>query len=236
MKFLQSILRLLFYAVVGSVICIVGAALFFMNWEPDRDEHPLRGIDVSHHQGPIEWHKVAGDDVTFAYIKASEGGDFQDTRFDTNWREASAVGIAWGPYHFFSLCKPGTEQAENFLKTIPTGVPMLAPVLDLEFEGNCPRRPPAGEVRAEIAAFVQAVEAATGQSVILYAPEPFFTKYLKELGPNRRLWARSIWRSPSYTGKWTLWQYHQRGRVEGVSGDVDLNVVAADVALETLFK
>jgi lysozyme len=236
MKFLQSILRLLFYAVVGSVICIVGAALFFMNWEPDRGEHPLRGIDVSHHQGPIEWHRVAQDDVVFAYLKASEGGDFQDSAFDTNWREASAVGIAWGAYHFFSLCKPGTEQAENFLKTIPTGVPMLAPVLDLEFDGNCPRRPPAAEVRAEIAAFVQTVEAATGQSVILYVPEPFYTKYLKEPGPNRRLWARSIWRSPSYAGKWTLWQYHQRGKVDGVSGDVDLNVIAPGVALEVLFK
>lgn len=236
MKFLQSVLRVLFYIAVGGVISVVGAAIFFMNWEPDRKKHPLRGIDVSHHQGRIDWGLVAKDDVAFAYLKASEGGDFQDKAFDSNWKDAAAAGLAWGAYHFFSLCKPGAAQAGNFLSALPNGVPMLAPVVDLEFDGNCARRPPQEEVLREISAFVAPVEQVTGKTVILYAPEDFYLSYLKGRGMNRRLWARSIWRSPSYAQDWSLWQYHRRGRIEGISGDVDLNVLAQEGSLESLAR
>ncbi len=236
MGFLQSFLRVLFYIVVGGVLSIVGAAVFFMNWEPDRNKYPLRGVDVSHHQGKIDWALVAQDDIAFAYLKATEGGDFQDSAFEENRQGAAAAGLAWGAYHFFSLCKGGAEQAENYLNALAGGKPVLAPVLDLEFEGNCARRPKREYVLAEISAFVARVEQATGQSVILYTPEEFYKAYLKGEALNRRLWARSIWRSPSYAKDWSLWQYHQRGLVEGIEGDVDLNVVAQKTKLDALIK
>lgn len=229
MKFLQAVLRTLFYVVVGAVICIVGAAFFFMNWEPDRDDYPLRGIDVSHHQGEIDWGQVASDDVAFAYIKASEGGDFKDGAFSRNWSGAAAAGLPRGAYHFFSLCKDGAAQARNFLSVVEPDPKMLAPVLDLEFEGNCPRRPEVSEVLKEISAFVAPVEAALEKRVILYVPEDFYRAYLKDRGLNRRLWVRSIWHSPAYGGDWTLWQYHQRGSIAGISSNVDLNVLQSDV-------
>ncbi|WP_346895183.1 GH25 family lysozyme [uncultured Roseibium sp.] len=236
MKFLQAVLRVLFYIAVGGVISIAGAAFFFMHWEPDREKHPLRGIDVSHHQGEINWQQVAGDDVAFAYIKASEGGDFRDTAFETNYRGATGVGLPWGAYHFFSLCKTGAAQAANFLNALPGDLPMLAPVLDLEFKGNCARRPPQKDVVREIAHFVTLVEQATGQGVILYVPKPFYEVYMKGESVNRRIWARSIWRSPGYVKKWSLWQYHMRGKVAGINGDVDLNVLASDLPLSGLKK
>lgn len=236
MGLLQRLLRVLFYVAVGGVISIVGAAVFFMNWEPDRGNHPFRGIDVSHHQGDIDWDKVAADDVTFAYMKASEGSDFRDSAFERNWRGARAAGLAWGAYHFFNLCRPGAEQADNFLAAMPKGEVRLAPVLDLELDGNCALRPPADEVLANISTFVRRVEQATGQAVILYAPEEFYLPYLKGQGLNRRLWVRSIWRSPSYADSWSLWQYHQRGDVAGIDGDVDLNILASGISLENLMK
>ena len=63
----------------------------FRGWEPDPDRYPVRGIDVSHHQGAIDWTAVAADDVAFAYLKASEGGDHRDRRFAANWRAAFAL-------------------------------------------------------------------------------------------------------------------------------------------------
>lgn len=236
MGLLQRLLRVLFYVAVGGVISIVGAAVFFMNWEPDRGKHPLRGIDVSHHQGDIDWYRVAADDVAFVYIKASEGGDFRDSAFERNWHGARDAGLAWGAYHFFNLCRPGAEQADNFLDALPKGETQLAPVLDLELDGNCALRPPVEEVLADISTFVTRVEQATGQAVILYAPEEFHRPYLKGQGLNRRLWVRSIWRSPSYVDDWSLWQYHQRGDVAGIDGDVDLNIIASGVSLEILLK
>ena len=113
---------------------------------------------------------------------------------------------------------------------------MLAPVLDLEFKGNCAERPHQKDVVREIAHFVTLVEQATGQGVILYVPKPFYETYMKGESVNRRIWARSIWRSPGYVKKWSLWQYHMRGKVAGIDGDVDLNVLASDLPLSELKK
>lgn len=234
MNFLQAALRTLFYIVVGGVISIVGAAFFFMNWEPDRDDFPIRGIDVSHHQGEIDWNMVAADDVAFVYMKASEGGDFKDGAFARNWAGSGAAGLARGAYHFFSLCKPGRLQAENFLSVLPEEQDMLAPMLDLEFSGNCARRPPVEEVLREITDFTAVVERARGKEVVFYSPEDFYRAYLRGKGLNRRLWARSLWRSPGYGEEWVAWQYHNRGSVKGVEGDVDLNVLNSRETLDGL--
>jgi len=234
MNVLQAILRTMFYVVVGVVISIVGAAFFFMNWEPDRDDFPVRGIDVSHHLGEIDWSQVVEDDVAFVYMKASEGGDFKDGAFARNWAGAGSSGLSRGAYHYFSLCKPGEKQAENFLSVLPQDSDMLAPVLDLELTGNCARRPPVAEVLREISTFTALVEQARGKQVIIYAPEEFYAAYLKGSGLNRRMWARSIWHQPDYTANWIIWQYHDRGRVKGISGDVDLNVLHSEAALETM--
>jgi lysozyme len=234
MNVLQATLRTLFYVVVGVVITIVGAAFFFMSWEPDRNSFPVRGIDVSHHLGDIDWTEVAADDVAFVYMKASEGGDFKDSAFQRNWAGAGSAGLARGAYHYFSLCQPGRKQAENFLSVLPGDSDMLAPVLDLELTGNCARRPPADEVLREISAFTTAVEKARGKQVIFYAPDAFYEAYLKGSGLNRRLWARSIWHQPDYAGNWVLWQYHDKGRVKGVATDVDLNVLHSEADLDGL--
>ncbi|MCK7612176.1 glycoside hydrolase family 25 protein [Roseibium sediminicola] len=234
MNVLQAILRTLFYVVVGGLISIVGAAFFFMNWEPDRDDFTVRGIDVSHHLGDIDWPQVAADDVAFVYMKASEGGDFKDSAFARNWAGAGSAGLARGAYHYFSLCQPGRKQAENFLGVLPKDSDMLAPVLDLELTSNCARRPPVEEVLKEISAFTTLVEQAHGKQVIFYAPGDFYEAYLKGSGLNRRLWARSIWHQPDYASDWVIWQYHDRGRVKGVESDVDLNVLQSDTVLEKL--
>ena len=236
MKFLQIVLKTLFYTAIGFVLCLAGAAYFFMTWEPDRDLYPVRGIDVSHHQGPIDWMRVAEDDVAFVYMKASEGEDFQDRAFAANWRGAGDAGLARGAYHFFSLCKPGATQAENLLAVLPVDDVMLPPVLDLEFEGNCSRRPPVEALLKEIVAFVETVEKASGRSVMIYAPEESYRAYLSGRGLSRRLWARSLWRSPGYANSWDVWQYHQRGDVNGVEGDVDLNVLASGSSLGDLLR
>ncbi|WP_428644927.1 glycoside hydrolase family 25 protein [Roseibium sp.] len=234
MNFLQAALRTLFYVVVGAVISIVGAAFFFMNWEPDRGEYPTRGIDVSHHQGDIDWNAVAGDDVAFVYMKASEGVDFKDGAFVRNWSGAGSAGLARGAYHYFSLCQTGRKQAENFLSVLPEDTSMLAPMLDLEFDGNCARRPSVEEVLREISDFTALVEQARGKQVIFYSPEAFYLAYLKGQGLNRPLWARSIWHSPSYAQGWVGWQYHDRGTVKGISGNVDLNVLHGETSLDAL--
>lgn len=236
MRFFHAVLKFVLYTVLGGILCLAGVAYFFMSWEPDRGTYPLRGIDVSHHQGEIDWQSVAADDVAFAYMKASEGGDFRDKAFLTNWKAAGEAGLARGAYHFFTLCSSGFEQAKNFLSVLPVGDKMLPPVVDLEYTGNCARRPSVEEVLKEVSSFVTTIEKALGREVILYVPDDFYGDYIKGQGLNRRVWARSLWHSPGYVRDWVIWQYHQQGAVKGIQGEVDLNVLDGSVALDTILK
>src|SRR5687768_1484289 len=70
---------------------------------PSDERYPIRGIDVSHHQGAVDWKKVEAAGIDFAYIKATEGRDHRDPRFDANWRAAEGA-LARGAYHFFTFC------------------------------------------------------------------------------------------------------------------------------------
>ncbi|MER2563800.1 MAG: GH25 family lysozyme, partial [Myxococcaceae bacterium] len=99
------------------------------------------GIAVSRHNGAIDWSAVAGGGLHFAWVKASEGGDVRDARFKMNSSGAEAAGVRSGPYHFFTFCRPGSEQAENFLSAIAGTRQSLPIAVDVEFVGKRAARP-----------------------------------------------------------------------------------------------
>ncbi|RUU44045.1 MAG: lysozyme [Mesorhizobium sp.] len=205
--------------------CLVAAVgyFYFQPFSPDRGKYPVRGIDVSHHQRQIDWRRVAADDVAFAVIKATEGGDHVDDAFAANLREARAAGLAVGAYHFFTFCRPGADQARNFISVVPRDQSLLPPVVDIEFVGNCPRRPSPEELNVELSAFLRPVEAAFGKTAILYVTDEAARVYAGQI-VGRPHWVRSLALWPGHDD-WIYWQYHDRGRVDGISGDVDLNVL-----------
>jgi len=221
--------------VVVACAVAVGAYFWFRGFSPDRAEFPIRGIDVSHHQGKIDWRRVAADDVAFAIIKATEGGTHVDTLFATNLREARAAGLAVGAYHFFTFCKSGAEQAQNFIAAVPHETGTLPPVVDIEFGGNCATRPTTEEFGKELGDFLGEVEQGFGQRAIVYLAGDAVESYGNAV-PDRPRWVRSIvW--PPMGQEWLVWQYHNAGRVDGIDGVVDLNVLQGDrQTLEALLK
>lgn len=212
-----------------ATLAVLAAWIGFQTWRPASTRYPLRGIDVSHHQGAIDWPRVARDGIAFAYIKATEGGDHRDRRFVENHRAARAAGLQVGAYHFFTFCRAGAEQAVNFLAVAPPLSDALPPAIDLEFGGNCDRVPDGPTLRRELTAFLAPIEAAYGRPVILYVTPEFLDAYRGDV-PTRGLWRRSLFRRPDDAAPWLLWQYHNRGRVDGIDGPVDLNVFHADRA------
>lgn len=210
-------------SLVFAGLVAAGGLFYFHTFSPDRDRFPVRGIDVSHHQGKIDWQRVAADDVAFAVIKATEGGDHVDDAFAANLREARAAGLAVGAYHFFTFCRPGADQAKNFISVVPHGQPLLPPVVDVEFGGNCPRRPSPEQLNAELAAFLAPVEAAFGKKAIVYVTDEAADAYAGHIVA-RPLWLRSLLLQPD-RDDWIYWQYDNRGRVDGIVGDVDLNAL-----------
>ncbi|WP_282610430.1 GH25 family lysozyme [Pelagibius sp. Alg239-R121] len=225
--------RLIFILVLalGGVTTLVACAYYyFITFHPDAGRYPVRGIDVSHHQGAIDWPKVATSGIAFAYIKATEGGDFSDRRFRQNWRGAAAAGLRRGAYHFFTFCRPGIEQAAHFIRTVPADPDMLPPAVDLEFGGNCSVSASRLNPDRELPAFLEAVEAHYGHRALLYATREFYQAHMASKNIVNPLWLRSILFEPDYNRHpWTLWQYHNRGRVAGVQGPVDYNVFAGSM-------
>ncbi len=184
----------------------------------------VRGIDVSNHQGDIDWQKVSGSDVRFAYIKASEGGDFVDKRFQQNWREAKRAGLPVGAYHYFTQCKSGAEQARNFIAVVPREKGSLPPVLDAEQLAPCETASPAFDLRTELGAFLDAVETHFGCRPLIYTTWQFERTYLRDAFSAEAFWVSSPFLPPQFKrDAWKFWQYHHNGRRPGIDGAVDLN-------------
>ena len=194
---------------------------------PSSDRYPVEGVDVSHHQGRIDWSRLSGSSVRFAYIKASEGATFRDTAFRANWAGAQSAGVVPGAYHFFTLCRPAAQQATNFLAVVPKpSEPTLPPAVDLEFGGNCAQRPSPAAFRADLEEFLKTVEAAWGCRLVLYVTQEFYTAYVEGYFKDNPLWVRDVFNRPELRSgrEWRLWQYANRGRLPGVDTYIDLNV------------
>ena len=209
------------------VLALLVAAWWFLwvpNWRPSLQPGERFGIDVSSHQGRIDWGKVSRDDIRFTYIKASEGGDLVDPRFRENWIGAGRAGLDRGAYHFFTLCTGGAAQARNFLMAAPPVKSVMAPAVDLELAGNCKARPDAVDVDRELDSFLLIVEQAWGQKVVLYVGDDFNHQYPGRRDLARPLWHRRFLVHPDITG-WSIWQISGFAHVEGISGRVDLDLM-----------
>jgi lysozyme len=213
----------------AGLIALAGALLYQgavrLNY-PSFAEYPVQGIDVSHHQGRIDWAKLKSTRSQFAYIKASQGATFRDSLFTANWNGALAAGVVPGSYHYFSLCRSGADQATNFIAAAGwTKAFGLPPAVDLEFRGNCGRRPSAAEFSAELQKFLELVEREWGCRPVLYVTEEFYYPYVAEPFGSYQLWVRNIFAEPRLAGgrAWRIWQFANRGRLPGVETFVDLD-------------
>ena len=183
------------------------------------------GIDISNHQGDIDWPALAGGNVAFVYIKATEGGDFRDKRFQLNWEGAKKAGITRGAYHFFTQCRSGAEQAKNFIGVVPRELGALPPVIDAEHMGPCRTGQQVSNVLREITTLLDALDAHYGRRPVIYTGSDFDAMFLQCELAGERFWLRSLYWPPSFrTDQWVIWQFHDAGTRVGIKGPVDLNV------------
>jgi lysozyme len=191
---------------------------------PSWTKYPVRGVDVSHHNGRVDWPRIVAAGYAFAYLKASEGATWRDSTFLRNRAEADRAGLVTGAYHFFTLCRPGRDQARNFVAAMgaPAAV-SLPPAVDLEFGGNCGQQPSRQVVLAELASFLTVLDSAGHPPAVLYVTEEFHRAYLEGQPGTNPLWVRSVFGRPKFGGVWTFWQYAATGRVAGAKGRIDLN-------------
>ena len=225
---------------ISLVLILVGLGLYrsgaLQLRDPDPERFPVIGIDVSHHQGAIDWQQVAASGVAFAFIKASEGRDFRDRRFAENWEEARRAGVPRGAYHFFTFCSPGEAQARHFLDVVAPQDDALPPAADVEFVGNCTSFGDLAKVREELETFVSIVEQVWGRRPILYLTPDSLLRVIGDALPAYPVWIRSVFtESPLDTYRnWVIWQFSDNSRVPGIAGPVDRNALRPGITLESL--
>lgn len=217
------VLALLVSAAVIGYLLYTGRLWFH---DPSREEYPVRGIDVSEHQGAIDWETVKQGGYDFAFIKATEGLDHVDSGFRENWEGAGAAGLTRGAYHFFTFRRTGAEQAANFIANVPVEPGCLPPSVDIELGGNSAEVPDRESFRRELDVFLAELEAHYGRKPILYVNDESYELFIMGDYEEYPVWNADVLRSPGLAGgrAWLFWQYNPRGRVDGIDGHVDLNV------------
>jgi lysozyme len=193
-------------------------------------EFSVHGIDVSKYQGDIDWQAVKESGVAFAFIKASEGGDSVDSKFQRNWAAAKAAGVPRGAYHFVYWCRPAHEEMANFKSVVPVEADALPPVLDVEAtpeSRSCKRTLYREEVLADMKKMLEEMERHYGKKPIIYSSVDFYQAILHENAlAEYPIWVRSTKYHPVVrygSRKWTFWQYRSDGSVPGITGAVDQN-------------
>lgn len=191
--------------------------------------YPVHGINVSRWNGPSDWQEAARSGVSFAFIKATEGGDLVDPLFAEHWNSSAAAAIPHGAFHFWYHCRDGESQARWFIENVPRQPGMLPPVLDMEwtpFSPTCTRRAPPAEIRREMLVWLRIVGAHYGQRPLIYVVPDFFDDTDLSTFSGYDWWLRSTAAHPSerYPGTpWRIWQYSGTGRVPGFATRTDLN-------------
>jgi len=196
---------------------------------------PIHGIDVSKYQGDIDWNSVRQGGITFAYIKATEGSDRVDAKFQQNWEGAKAAGLKRGAYHFAYWCRKPEEEMRNFLNTVPRDPDSLPPVLDVEAtptSGTCKKTLYREETIAQMRKMLEIMERAYGKRPVIYSTVDFYQSILSpsEL-TEYPIWIRSTKYSPNVrygSRKWHFWQYQSDAKIPGIRGNVDRNAFHGD--------
>ena len=198
---------------------------------PTPQTFKVQGVDVAKYQGTIDWPSLKRAGVAFAFIKATEGGDRLDRRFQENWGNAKSAGVLRGAYHFFYFCRSAEEQAAWFIRNVPRERGALPPVLDMEWNGHSPTcaiKVPPEKARAEMRTFLSIVERHYGQRPVIYSTVDFHREVMRGHFDGYDHWLRSTKDHvreayPNRAGRWTFWQYTATGRAPGVDADIDLN-------------
>lgn len=215
---------------LGLVGVVAIAALYFFGGKAfkhsvvtiDRKEYPVMGIDISSHNGPMNFTKVAADGINFVYAKSSEGETFKDPAFAANVRKARAAGLITGAYHYFHMKGDGKRQAANFIsavKDVPLDMPL---VIDVEDWGNAmffSRDEAVSELGDMIANLKR-----SGYRVMIYTNGDGYDRYVKEKFRNEDLWLCSFKQPEKLRDYHRMQQFSHWGQVNGVDGDVDLDV------------
>lgn len=227
-KSLIILISTLLALVIIACALLYSGVIWFNN--PSLKTYPVRGVDVSSYQGEIDWDVLSKENISFTFIKATEGSSFIDEKFKKNWDNSNETSLKVGAYHFFSYDSSGETQADNFISTVPKRLGMLPPVVDIEFygdkKGNLPNKESTQETLNSLLA---KLEDHYGMKPIIYATSKSYNLYIKDSYKDYPIWIRDVLSKPTLPDKkgWSFWQYSDHQKLLGYNGKekfIDMNV------------
>ena len=223
----------IFASIIFLLIC---ALLIFAGWmvmrvyrtlpaRVDFEKYPVKGIDISAHNGEIDFDRVREAGYSFVWVKASEGETFRDSRFAANIEAADSAGLRTGAYHYFRFDCDGLLQAMNLTQALDGRMPPMGIAIDVEEEGNATGIP-TDVIVARLGVMLDYLNL-RGYPVTLYSNKDGYYEYLAEEFSDYPLWICSFTNDNPIEDapQWTFWQYSHSGRVPGIEGKVDENIL-----------
>lgn len=228
------------FAGATAVLLACIAALLFAALVPARAISPsggrrYRGIDISEFQGEVDFGKVRRSGIEAVYIRAG-AGEYADEYFAENYSRAREAGLKVGFYHYVTArsVEEGRRQA-RFFASLAAGRRLdMRLAMDFEYFGSLT----AEQVNAIAEAYLDELTRVTKKEAVIYSDlsnaRSVFGRRLAEKYP---LWAAQYGANePSPNGKWREWvgfQYTDKGRVDGISGDVDRDIFTEGIFLSS---
>lgn len=189
------------------------------------------GIDVSKWNGNIDWNAVKNSGISYVIIRcgyrgSSQGSLIEDPKFTANIKGATSAGLKVGVYFFTQAIdeREAVEEASMVLEQVKNYKISYPIFLDVESSGGRADSLDKATRTAVCKAFCQTIQNAHYTAGIYANKNWLETKIDAGALSAYKIWLAQYAASPTYTGRYDLWQYRSTGRVSGISGDVDMNI------------
>ena len=187
-----------------------------------------KGIDISHHQGDIDFDKLKGN-IDFAMVRTSYGSFYEDKKYKRNIKELERVKIPYGLYHFSyaTNVESAKKEATGFINIIKKYNPLYPVVIDIESSSRTSNV--RNDTLVDITSTICSMIESAGYYVMIYANKDYFTGKLNSSKLDRYDKWLAEWNSkPTYNKNFGIWQYSYKGSMPGIVGNVDLNIAYKD--------
>lgn len=191
----------------------------------------VQGIDVSHHQGKIDWQKVKASGIEFAIIRAGWGKDGKDTEFERNYLGCKQNAIPTGVY-LYSYATTATQalaEAKHFEQLLQGKEFELPVFLDIEEKAAFN----SGNSKEIVDTFCSYLES-KGYYVGVYCSKAYLNSYLTNITARWCGWVAQWASKCTFSQPYTIWQKASTGRVDGISGFVDLDEFVSEETFNTI--
>ncbi len=191
--------------------------------------YSVLGIDVSHHNGKIDWEAVKVQGVRFAYVKSTEGVSHTNQNYESNYQKAKKNNITAGMYHFFIFKKDGAQQAKFFIENSEFQCGDLPPMVDVEYSTNNIRSTDKKVIKqtlTQLRRFDSVVYRTWRVRPVIYTNKECYEDLIRGNFPQNHLWICDLSQEPCREkyADWHIWQYSHTGKIKGIKSKTDMNV------------